>query len=104
MLIVGGIDGDFPVASETALLVAKRLLDAPADSTVGQLLDKYTFYILPRMNPDAIEVFFETPKREQRAALRPVDDDRDGQNDEDGPDDINGDGFITMMRAVDPEG
>ncbi len=104
MLIVGGIDGDYPVGSETALLLAQRLLGAPVDSSVGQLLDQYTFYILPRINPDAIEVFFETPKREQRAALRPVDDDRDGQKDEDGPEDINGDGIITMMRAVDPEG
>ena len=51
------------------------------------------------MNPDAIEALFATPLMEQRMALRPVDDDRDGAVDEDGPEDLNGDGFITTQLS-----
>jgi hypothetical protein len=35
---------------------------------------------------------------------RPFDDDRDGAKDEDGPDDLDGDGQILDMRVADPEG
>jgi len=39
-----------------------------------------------------------------RSGAVPVDSDRDGQFDEDGPEDLNGDGEITMMRKRDPQG
>ena len=99
MAIVAGIDGDFPVGSAVALRIARGLLSAGADDAGHELLSKHTVYILPRVNPDAIESFFATPQVERRWSLRPVDDDRDGQLDEDGPEDLNGDGLITQMRV-----
>ncbi|MHC4180597.1 MAG: M14 family zinc carboxypeptidase, partial [Planctomycetota bacterium] len=48
--------------------------------------------------------FFRRPYVERSGNERPIDDDRDGQQDEDGPDDLNGDGWITMMRVADPTG
>jgi len=103
MAIVAGVDGDFPAASETALRVAQRLLTAEPGSGGHELLSTHAVYVIPRVNPDAMEAFFQTPRVERRPALRPVDDDRDGLADEDGPDDVNGDGLITLMRVVDPE-
>ncbi len=98
LAIVAGIDGDFPVGSAVALRVAEGLLSAGPDEPGHKLLSEHTVYILPRVNPDGIESYFATPRVEQRWALRPTDDDRDGAIDEDGPEDLNGDGVITMMR------
>ncbi len=103
MAIVGGIDGDHPAGSETALRIAERLLSAEPGSAAHELLATHAVYIIPRANPDAVEAFFGSPKLEQRMAPRPVDDDRDGLTDEDGPDDVNGDGVITLMRVIDSE-
>ena len=99
LAVVAGIDGDFPVGSAVALRVAEGLLSAAPDKPGHKLLSEHTVYILPRVNPDAIESYFATPRVEQRLALRPTDDDRDGAIDEDGPEDLNGDGVITMMRV-----
>ncbi|MCH8965517.1 MAG: hypothetical protein IIB58_11185 [Planctomycetes bacterium] len=99
LAIVAGIDGDFPVGSAVALRVAEGLLSAAPDEPGHKLLSEHTVYILPRVNPDAAESYFATPRVEQRLALRPTDDDRDGAIDEDGPEDLNGDGVITVMRV-----
>jgi hypothetical protein len=56
------------------------------------------------LNPDAAERYFARPRWEQLVDTRPVDDDHDGLVDEDGPEDLNGDGLITAMRVEDPEG
>ena len=99
LALVAGIDGDFPVGSAVAMRVAEGLLSAAPNEPGHKLLSEHTVYILPRANPDAIETYFTTPRREQRFSLRPTDDDRDGAVDEDGPEDLNGDGVITMMRV-----
>ncbi|MEE8459584.1 MAG: hypothetical protein V3S08_06910, partial [Phycisphaerales bacterium] len=54
-------------------------------------------------NPDAAERFFADVRSERRRNMRPDDRDRDGALDEDGPNDLNGDGLITKMRVLDPE-
>jgi hypothetical protein len=73
------------------------------DSVAG-LLRKATVYIFPRVNPDAAEAFFVAPRYERRLNARSMDLDRDGAKDEDGYEDLNGDGLITMMRVTDPAG
>ncbi|KAB2948594.1 MAG: hypothetical protein KJ057_02505 [Phycisphaerae bacterium] len=103
LAIVAGFDADFPVSTETAVRVAERLLNPPADVAGNKLVDVHTVYVLPRMNPDGWATASAMPRREHRGTLRPVDDDRDGAADEDGPDDVNCDGVITLMRVVDPE-
>jgi hypothetical protein len=47
---------------------------------------------------------FASPRSGQRTNLRPYDDDNDARTDEDPPEDLNGDGVITVMRVKDPTG
>lgn len=61
-------------------------------------------YVVPCANPDAVSTRWNKPMREAGTDFTPVDEDHDGLVDEDGPDDMNGDGMITWMRVRDPEG
>jgi len=67
-------------------------------------LQQCTFYIIPRPSPDAAESFFARPYHERATNTRPTDDDRDGRLDEDAYEDLNNDGFITMLRVHDSTG
>lgn len=61
-------------------------------------------YVVPCANPDAAAARWEKPVREVAGDSTPVDEDHDELMDEDGPDDLNGDGLITWMRIRDPDG
>jgi len=105
LLIVGNLEGDHVVGSEVALGMVEYLINGyGSDEKVTEILDKRTFYIAPRMNPDGAESFFSSVKNEYSGNFKPRDDDYDWVIDEDGPDDLNGDGFITQMRVKDREG
>lgn len=105
LLVVAGAYGPHLIGTEVALHAAQRLASGyGTDSTVTRLLDRATIYLIPRANPDAAAAFFETPRRERIRNALPHDDDRDAEVDEDGPQDLNGDGLITMMRVLDPAG
>lgn len=105
LLVLGNTYGPHIIGSEIALGAARQLVGAYGkDTTVTRLLDQRTIYIVPRVNPDAAETFFASPLAERPHSGVPYDDDRDGRVDEDGPDDLNGDGLITMMRIEDPSG
>jgi len=73
---------------------------------VTELLDRVTFYCIPVVNPDGRARWFKGPSNEDfpRTVMVPVDDDRDGLTDEDGYDDMDGDGIITQMRKHVPLG
>ena len=105
MLAVAGIDGNDLAGSVSLLAWAEGLVRTYGnDPNIKQLLDTTTLYVIPRMNPEAAEYFFAKPKMELEVNPRPVDDDHDGMADEDGPEDLDGDGQITWMRVRDPEG
>ena len=105
LLVVAGAWGPHVVGSEIALRTARSLADAyGTDSATTALLDRRTIYVIPAANPDAATGFFASPRSERTRNATPYDDDRDGRTDEDGPDDLNGDGLITMMRVADPAG
>lgn len=70
----------------------------------GQLLERFTVYVIPRPNPDASEAFFQPPLYERATNERSTDDDRDGTFDEDPFDDLNKDGLITVLRVEDASG
>lgn len=73
---------------------------------ITELLDQKTFYIVPTINPDARDYFIfqaNTP-HSPRGGMDPRDDDGDGLIDEDGYDDLDGDGNIVQMRIKDPNG
>jgi len=103
LLIAAGFEGDSLVGSEIALATAESLAKNPASEA--------TVYLVPRVNPDGAEGFFAPLKTGAKTNLEPYDDDNDGRVDEDGPEDLNGDGLITVMRVpaaggeymIDPE-
>jgi hypothetical protein len=103
ILVVGGIDGPRLVGSELALRLVALLASAGSDSARA-LLEGATVYVIPSASPDALESYFQRPRRESATNLTPVDDDRDGAVDEDGPDDLDGNELITQMRVRTPSG
>ncbi|TWT45167.1 Zinc carboxypeptidase [Phycisphaerae bacterium RAS1] len=107
ILIVGGIDADSPTGTEAAFRVAAKLIDSltkEPDGPAARSLACRTVYIVPCVDPDGYDAMFETPAQERRANGRPLDEDRDGRTDEDGPNDLNADGRISVMRVRDPAG
>jgi len=97
MLITAGIDGRHLVGTETATRIAQSILSNHSD-----VLDAMTIYIIPRVNPDGAAKNLRSITMGFHGNSRATDDDRDRATDEDGPDDLNGDGFITMMRRHNP--
>ncbi len=105
VLVVGNLEGDHLVGSALALETIRYFLDgAQENAEIGTILDEQVIYVFPRVNPDGAEAMFASVKRERARNARPYDDDNDGRIDEDGSEDLNGDGFITVMRVLDPSG
>ena len=105
LLVAANFEGDQIIGSEIALYLARHLATSyAADPQVKKLLDEHAVYILPRVNPDGAEAMFGKVKSFRRTNARKVDEDNDGRVDEDGPEDLNGDGFISVMRVKDPKG
>lgn len=73
------------------------------DEKITQLVDTRTIYVMPKLNPDGSELYLKTPFS-LRSSVRPHDSDGDGALDEDPPEDLNGDGYITTMRIKDEKG
>lgn len=102
------VDGGLHAAELTGSAVATHLLahlltGYGRDPQVTRLLDTGVFYIRPKFNPDGSDLVL----REDiplRSSVHPVDDDADGVADDDPPQDLNGDGWITTMRIPDPGG
>jgi hypothetical protein len=104
VLLVGNVEAAHLVGSELAMRLAHGLV-TKNDAETKRLLDTLTFYVIPRPNPDGAEKSFaRRPWREARGNARRTDDDRDGEQGEDPPEDLNGDGWITMMRVADETG
>lgn len=98
VLVVANMEGTAPLASEGALFLIRELLDKPEQT------EKLTWYILACGNPDGAARYFRQPLNPDGRNLRPWNEDMDELTDEDGPDDLNNDGFITQMRFKDPDG
>ncbi|NUN70235.1 MAG: peptidase M14 [Bacteroidetes bacterium] len=73
---------------------------------IRDLLNEKTLYIVPSINPDARDYFIYNANNmhSPRSGLAKRDDDGDGEFDEDGYDDLDGDGNIVFMRIKDPNG
>ena len=104
IVMIGNVDAGHLVGTEVAMRVAKHLTDPANADTVRSLLDRFTIYIIPRPSPDASEKCFAKPRRRPAGNARKTDDDRDHEFGEDPPEDLNGDGVITMMRVADVTG
>ncbi|RFT16110.1 MAG: hypothetical protein OP8BY_2116 [Candidatus Saccharicenans subterraneus] len=105
VLVVANSEGIHLPGTEAALQLAEDLLAAYGqDKAWTDFLNRNTVYVIPVLNPEAASAYFSKPLQERTFNSRPVDEDNDGLVDEDGPEDLNGDGLITMMRVKSPEG
>jgi len=98
VLVLANPEGNQPSATQAALTLSETLVRDWTD------LNHIKWYIVPMVHPDGHARFFQTPSAENFGNERPVNDDMDDQTDEDGPQDLNGDGYITVMRQKHPEG
>ena len=103
----GNIHGNEIQAGEVCLYLANRLLTNYGKlKEITEVVDRNAFYIIPVVNVDGRAHFFDdanTPSS-NRGLRIPVDDDNDGLFDEDGPEDLDGDGNISTMRIRDTLG
>lgn len=104
VLVVANLEGDHLYGGELAIEMARYLSANAASPEVRQVLADRAVYLIPRLNPDGAEMMFGEIKRAHLRNTRPQDDDNDGRIDEDAPEDLNGDGMITIMRARDAAG
>jgi hypothetical protein len=107
MFIDGNIHGNEIQAAETVLYSIWYLCKSfGVIDRITELIDERSFYFVPMANPDGREVWFHQPADPHylRGGIRPVDNDHDGLLDEDGPDDLDGDGHITSMWIKDELG
>ncbi len=104
VLLVGGLDGRRLSDASVLLGVAERLLEDEAE--LADALGDRVIVLVPRVSPDGGEVLLgsDGPSQAQRGNGRQDDADKDGRTDEDGPEDLDGDGMVTWMRIPDPEG
>jgi hypothetical protein len=98
IFVGANFEGNVPLSTEGALYLAKMLLDS------AQYTKNLKWYILPNPNPDAAKGYFAKAKYERVVNDFAINNDADEATNEDGFDDLNGDGFITQMRVKDPEG
>ncbi len=105
LLVAANFEGDHLVGSELAVYMIDYLLSSYATNPqVKQQIDTHAFYIIPRVNPDGAEFFFAPVKADRKTNTSAFDDDNDGRVDENAPEDLNKDGYITLMRIKDPTG
>ena len=105
--IDGNIHSNEVQGSEFALYTAWYLTETFADTKfIQELLADKVFYIVPTINPDARDSYFHDANTgsSPRSGVIPIDNDRDGQINEDGYDDLDGDGHIVMMRRRNSNG
>ncbi len=98
IFVGANFEGNRPLATEGAIFLAETILSDPAN------FESLNWYIVPMGNPDAAAKFFEVPLYEDSRNDHPTNDDKDDLTDEDGVNDLNGDGWITSMRLVHPDG
>ncbi|MCA9284281.1 MAG: hypothetical protein KDA22_03635 [Phycisphaerales bacterium] len=107
MYIDGNVHGNEVQASETVMYtiwyLAKSYGNVPQ---LTELIDRSAFYFIPSVNPDGRQNWFANPHtpNSSRSGVQPTDDDHDGLLDEDGPEDLDGDGSIGVMWRPDPNG
>ncbi|MFO7853517.1 MAG: M14 family metallopeptidase [Bacteroidota bacterium] len=102
--ISGSTHGNEFTGTEVCLYIIDKLVSSfGSDETITGLVENKAFYICPVINPDGVYNSVERGIRQRNNSME-KDDDEDGRINEDGLDDIDGDGFITSFRYKDDEG
>jgi hypothetical protein len=105
MWVDGNVHGNEVQGAEAIVYMAWYLLENRGhNERVDELLDGSAFYLLPMVNPDGRASWFRDAHgaSSSRSGTMPLDSDRDGRFDEDGPNDLDGDGHIVQMRKYVP--
>lgn len=97
VFLIGGLDGLALAGGEAVLANVAEFLQ---DDTFA---NDVTVIAIPWASPFALERAFASDVDDGRD-LSPFDDDHDGKVDEDGPDDLDGDGAVLSMLIEDPRG
>ncbi len=95
LLVVAGADASHATGVEVAVGLAESLAANPP-----AWLNEMEVAIVPCLNPDAFAA--RSPLIEGGRLPQPVDADKDGRVDEDGGDDLDGDGMVLAMRVRTP--
>lgn len=98
IFVGANFEGNIPISTEGALALAEMLLDSV------QYTENVKWYIMPLPNPDAAKGYFDEIKYNRSVNNFEINDDTDEAVNEDGCDDLNGDGLITQMRVKDLQG
>ena len=101
MWVDGNVHGNEVQGGEACVYLAWTLLERYGElDAITELVDERVFYILPMVNPDGRQYWFDSPNtpHSSRSGKKPLDNDGDGLMDEDGPDDLDGDGELLSMR------
>jgi len=104
VLVAGNMEGNHLVGSHMALEALRYLIQNQDDESVQRVLSENVLYFFPRLNPDGAQAMFDRIKWDRTTNALPWDEDNDGRMNEDGPEDLNGDGYVTVMRVRDPAG
>lgn len=102
--IVAGIDAFHLAGVESSLQIAENLLQNSSKDSIQKILEQKTIYLIPCLNPDAYQQAFSKIKYERNHNATSSDNDRDGKLNEDGFEDLNNDGYITLVRIEDATG
>jgi hypothetical protein len=102
--ICGSTHGNEYTGTEVCLYIIDKLVSGyGSDDEVTRIVNDQTFYVCPVVNPDGLFNSLEKGIPQRRNSMK-KDDDEDGKVNEDGYDDLNGDGHITRFRYKDPKG
>ena len=103
MYIEANVHGNEIQGAEVALYTVWYLMENYGRiDRITRLVDERVFYVVPTVNPDGRDHFLKGTGAGSRTGHVPVDDDNDGVNDEDGDDDLNGNGVIEQIRKYVP--
>lgn len=103
MYIDANIHGNEVQGGEIGLYTIWYLMENYAfNNIIKNLIDERVFYIFPSVNPDGRDLWLHTGGQ-ARSGQTPIDNDNDGLYDEDGPEDLDGDGEVgSMYIKVEP--
>jgi hypothetical protein len=103
MYIEADVHGNEVQGGEVCLYTIWYLMENYGrNEEITRLVDERVFYIVPTVNPDGRDFFLDETGSGARTGHVPVDSDGDGLFDEDGPDDLNGNGVIEQIRKYVP--
>ena len=101
-LVVSHHHGREQISIETALRFIIYLLNSyQVDELITEYIDNQEIFVIPMLNPDALDIVVDENLHWLRKNVRPYDDDGDLEFDEDRREDVNGDGKISNFAVYD---